>query len=142
MSEADFDHRLKYFLKTSARNIIEKYYYVGIKRYFQKITRPLKMVVLTSIRDIGGDDRNGSFIKTPRGEKYMEGIIEAFHKVNFLKNIEMVGIITDDDDSNESDVKKMKDYSAKPTGGKSWIFDINLKDRNGNKVTSLVQNIP
>lgn len=62
---------------------------------------PLRMMVLTSIRDVGTCDKNGTTVRTPEGWRYMEGAVErliyetreggALHGL-----LRIAGIINDD----------------------------------------------
>jgi hypothetical protein len=39
--------------------------------------RPIRILFLTSIRDVGECDRNGLLVETGTGQHYMEGVIVA-----------------------------------------------------------------
>jgi len=90
---------------------------------------PISIAFLTSVRDTGTCDRNGSIVKTPEGLKYMEGIIErtvnetreggALHGI-----LRVAGIITDDLDRDMIGSA----YPVRPHRGKSWIHNVHLRN--------------
>lgn len=63
--------------------------------------RPLNLMFLTSVRDVGGCDRNGQILRTPQGLRYMEGAVERVVKETraggaLEDDIRVVGVVTDD----------------------------------------------
>lgn len=111
-----------------------------------RVKGPIRVGFLTSIRDVGGDDRSGQMVDTENGTRYMEGVIEhtlrqclqggALHNV-----LEVAAIITDD----RPGEPKLKDFCAKPADGESsrWIFPLDLAcDTRGTRATTLVHNLP
>lgn len=103
--------------------------------------RPLRVLFLTSIRDVGECDRNGQTVPTPDRPVYMKGVIEhcveetypgrALHRL-----VQVVGVVTDDAPSD------LKDYPVEPIAGRPWIHPINLRNSDGTRIGSLTRNIP
>lgn len=98
---------------------------------------PVNVMVLTSIRDVGTCDKNGSMVDTPEGHRYMEGIVERMVKETkeggSLRNaLRLAGVITDD---LERDMSR-SEYSPYPHREKQWIHDRSLRDVNGELVVS------
>ena len=62
---------------------------------------PLRILFLTSVRDVVGDDQNGQFIQTPGRLDYMMGVPEFTIRHTRMTGelfqlVEVVGIVTDD----------------------------------------------
>lgn len=105
--------------------------------------RPVRAMILTSIRDVGACDLNGCEVPTKQGFKYMEGIIEYATRECAPRGqldhlLEIVGIVTDDLPKNLED----SDYPLVPTAGKQWIHPLDLLDRHGRSVCGLTVYIP
>lgn len=108
-----------------------------------KPKRPVRALVLTSIRDVGACDLNGCTIPTKSGPRYMKGLVEYAIRDccpgggldGFL---DVVGIVTDDLPTNLEDSA----YPLTPTPGKQWIHGLDLVDRRGEKVCGLTVHIP
>lgn len=108
-----------------------------------KPKRPVRALVLTSIRDVGACDLNGCTIPTKSGLKYMKGLVEyavrdccpggSLH--GFL---DIVGVVTDDLPKN----LEGSAYPLVPTPGKQWIHGLDLTDRCGEKVCGQTVHIP
>lgn len=110
---------------------------------FQPPERPMRVLILTSIRDVGKSESVGQFIKTSNGLSYVEGTIEyalrAVHQEGRLKNyIEIAGIVTDDLPEDLAG----SNYTATPRTEDSWIFPMNLRNAAGELATNLTVNIP
>lgn len=108
----------------------------------RELTRPVRVLFLTSVRDVGTCDRNGLTVETPEGPVYMEGVIErAINETRpggCLHNIiEVAGIITDDVDDGETG-----DYPTLPTTGKPWIHPLGLKNPDGTRIVDITWNLP
>ncbi|PIQ76160.1 hypothetical protein COU78_01215 [Candidatus Peregrinibacteria bacterium CG10_big_fil_rev_8_21_14_0_10_49_24] len=93
---------------------------------------PVKLMVLTSVRDVGSCDKNGSSVSTPEGWRYMEGAVERL--INESREggalsglIEVVGIINDD---MEQDMKGSP-YPAQPKPYEPWIHLHHLRNESG-----------
>ena len=105
--------------------------------------RPVRALVLTSIRDVGACDLNGCMVPTTDGPRYMEGIIERTVKETRPGGaldglLEIAGIVTDDLPSNlEGSL-----YPLVPTTGMQWVHPCGLEDRHGNCVSKLTTHIP
>lgn len=131
--------------------------YFGDPRLLQRKTtldRPLNMVFLTSVRDTGTCDRNGTWVETGNGSRrYMEGVIERTVKEThpwwlgssgklypgMLAGLVRVGgVITDD---TPKDMQNSP-YSALPERGRAWIFPRTLSTPEGLLVTDMTYNIP
>lgn len=117
------------------------------------VSRPLNVVFLTSIRDTGTCDRNGTMVETGNGLRYMEGAIERTVKEThpFWRGasgltyagalaglIRVVGVITDD---TEHDMRN-SDYSSLPILGKAWIYPFELSTPEGRLLREKTYNIP
>lgn len=106
-----------------------------------ELTRPLRVVFLTSIRDTGTCDRNGQTVETPEGPCYMQGVTEATvvesrpgGRLHGL--IEVAGVITDDV------VGETGDYPVLPTDGCNWIYPLDLVGPDGVRIADLTANLP
>lgn len=93
------------------------------------------MMILTSVRDVGSCDRNGTMIETTEGSRYMEGAVERL--INDTREggslhglLRIVGIVNDDLD----DDMHGSDFPSRPAAGAPWIFPASLKDDLGNLV--------
>lgn len=117
------------------------------------VSRPLNVVFLTSIRDTGTDDRNGTMVETGNGVRYMEGIIERtvrethpwwrdlsglFCAGMLADIVRVVGVITDD---MEKDMR-LSSYSVLPEPGRDWIYPLTLSTHDGQLVRDMTYNIP
>ena len=104
---------------------------------------PLRVLYLTSVRDTGTCDRNGTIIATPSGPKYMEGAIERTIATTYPGNplhgiIEVVGIVNDDLASD----MRTSDYPAAPMAGNPWIFPSDLCLPTGESAVVITHHIP
>jgi folate-dependent phosphoribosylglycinamide formyltransferase PurN len=98
---------------------------------------PIRVVFLTSIRDIGGDDRNGSVVETQGGQQYMLGVIEhavrQCHPLGSLHGLmDVAGVITDDLGTEKRLLESY--YPVKPTKGMHWIHPLDLQDHYGDRI--------
>lgn len=134
----------------------QNFVYYGDPRLLQRNivgTRPLNVVFLTSVRDTGTCDRNGTVVETGNGPRYMEGIIERtvrethplwqgpsglVYAGTLAGVVRVVGVITDDTK------KDMKDssYSVLPEPGRDWIYPLMLSTPDGQLVRDMTYNIP
>lgn len=117
-----------------------------------QITRPLRVVFLTSVRDTGICDLNGTMVETGNGLRYMEGTIErtiletypwwrrtgSEYRGLLADMIQVVGIITDD---TELDMNNSA-YPVSPYSDRSWIYPLNLATPDGQPVSEITFNIP
>ena len=105
---------------------------------------PVRVAFLTSIRDVGKDDLNGSTVPTKEGPKYMEGSLERF-LIETLSGgrlygyAELVAVITDDIGGRDL---TEEGYPALPQIGRQWIHPHTLRTGNGTCVTDMTRNIP
>lgn len=105
---------------------------------------PVRIAFLTSIRDVGGDDRVGQMVGTKNGPKYMQGVIECAIRESLRGGalhdfVRVVLIITDD---RPKDVEP-HGYDVLPVEGKKWIFPLGLQcDDLGMPARWLVENMP
>ena len=104
-------------------------------------SRPVRVLFLTSLRDIALEEFNGQKIKLDGNFHYMEGVIER--TVNNTKKrklldslVEVVGVVVDD---TESDLKGK--FPLLPTQGQPWIFPTDLKNTDGSFLREKVWNI-
>jgi len=114
----------------------------NLVRFSDQLKRPLRVLFLTSVRDIGLCDRNGLSVDTPEGPKYMQGVVEhavrQTHGGGFLMNlIEVVGVITDDVPDGETG-----DYPVLPTDEQPWIHPLSLQNPDGTLLRDLTMNVP
>lgn len=105
--------------------------------------RPLKVVFLTSVRDVGISDRNGTIVETGNGVGYMEGAVEKTVKETHPSGkladfVRVVGVITDDTPKDMQD----SSYSALPDTSRDWIYPFNLLTPEGQLVQEMTYNIP
>lgn len=115
-----------------------------LKQRHSAITRLLNVVFLTSVRDVGTDDRNGTMVETEYGLRYMEGVIEmTVRETHPLRGVlgrlvRVVGVITDDCE------KDMRDssYSLLPNPGNDWIYPYDLTTPEEELVRDMTYNIP
>lgn len=82
---------------------------------------PIRVLFLTSLRDVALCDLNGSEIITPNGTRYMEGVIERTATETQVGGslhglIQIAGVVTDDTS------RDTKGYPTEPTKGKPWIY--------------------
>lgn len=100
---------------------------------------PVKLLFVTSVRDVGGDDSNGRIIRTAEGDRYMEGTVErtihATRSGGPLHGIlEVAGIVTDD---LERDMQRLGDvFPVRPAQGRPWIHPLDLQTPDGGLVAS------
>lgn len=118
-------------------------YYADWMRWAPIDRRPLNVVFLTSIRDVGSCDRNGRMLETGNGLRYMEGIIERTIKETFpggalADYVHVAGVITDDIERDMQD----SSYSALPEPGRDWIYPFDLATPEGELVRNMTYNIP
>lgn len=104
--------------------------------------RPVKVAILTSIRDVGVEEGVGRCWEPGRRETYLKGTIEtALEAVNDDRLgdfVEIVAIITDDMGRD----LRGSSYVASPNHDGTWIFPRELRNRGGELATSLTVNIP
>ena len=105
--------------------------------------RPLRVLFLTSIRDVGKSEGVGKTWPSKSGRShYLKGTIEAALEASrggsLQDEIEIAGIITDD---MERDLRG-SDFVAHPSQPGLWIFPRSLRDTQDELATSLVMNIP
>lgn len=97
---------------------------------------PLRLMIITSIRDVLGDDRNGQMIDTPRGPRYMEGaaerLIRETREGGALADILRVSCIVTDD--TPKDARRLG-IPLVPTSGRPWIHPLDLRDDRDRLVT-------
>lgn len=85
--------------------------------------RPLSILFLTSIRDVGECDRNGLMVETGQGQRYMEGVIERTAQEVKLGGVlhgrfVIAGVVTDDR------AHDLHDFTAYPNEvvDKHWVW--------------------
>lgn len=105
---------------------------------------PINMVVLTSVRDVGGDDHNGIEVETNEGVQYMQGAIERIVRETYptgrlARLVRVTGIITDDIEGRDL---KDSSYPILPTPGRNWIHPIDLATPDGQQLRDMTFNIP
>jgi len=125
-------------------------------------TGPLNVVFLTSIRDTGGEDKNGVFVPIQGEYEYMMGLIEAVNTAinnqlwSLDRFIRIRGIITDDR-NRENHINTSEiglritnvltetpeiSYPAIPTPGKPWIYPLDAVNDEGTPLVSITKRIP
>lgn len=100
--------------------------------------RPLRVVFLTSVRDVGESDLNGLFFEST---KYMKGVIEHTVQQTLIGGalsglVEIVGVFTDDLE------KDMSRYPVCPTEGEPWIFPYDFRLHDGDLLRERTFHIP
>lgn len=128
-------------------------YYADWMRVPPAVKQPLNVVFLTSIRDVGTCDRNGTMVETGDGLRYMEGAVERTVKETYpnlcgssgftyagslADCIRIVGVITDDTEQDMRD----SSYSTLPCSGRDWIYPHDLSTPDGHLVRDMTYNIP
>lgn len=103
--------------------------------------RPLRLLFLTSVRDTGDCDLNGSDVAMPEGDRYMEGVIERTVRETNLGcalagQFEVVGVITDDRP------KDLHTYPVLPTDDQPWLWPHNLHLPAGPLLIERTLNLP
>lgn len=106
--------------------------------------RPLRILILTSLRDVVGYERNGSTIQTNHGERYMVGLIEHTVRQTLPQGqlyglVEVVGVATDD---RQHEPNLPDTFPRVPTTGFPWIHSKDLKGPDGRLITTITTNIP
>lgn len=95
--------------------------------------RALRILFLTSVRDTGECDRNGSIVHTEDGDSYMMGAIEYIASATALGGtlhglFTIAGVITDDHP------RDLRDYANHPTRARNrawlWPQKLDLPTRN------------
>jgi len=110
----------------------------------QQSERPLNVVFLTSIRDVGRDDQVGKHIQTPTGPRYMMGLIEAFNEAinqnlfDLNGMFRLSGVITDDLRTEHVGF----DYDRKPKTQGRWIHPIDMENDEGERVSERTHLVP
>ncbi len=122
------------------------------------IARPIRAVILTSVRDTGIDDKNGIRVETGNGLQHMEGAIERLVRETYpiwqgpfgmnyagiltvgrlAGLVDVAGVITDD---TEKDMRNSS-YSASPEPGRDWIHPSDLRTPEGRLVCDMTYNFP
>ena len=104
---------------------------------------PAGVVFLTSIRDIGVDDKNGLVLDNHGTPHYMMGLIEAVNniinhgRIGLGNAIRIKGIITDD-----TVIDNTYPYPLTPRKGEPWIHNLNARGSMGERLTSITHHIP
>lgn len=97
--------------------------------------KPVNIAFLTSVRDTGTCDRNGTMIQTAEGMRYMEGtiertILESREGGALAGILRVVAIITDD---REKDMR-VSDYPLQPEAGRPWLHGQDLRNNDDSLV--------
>ncbi|HQX26492.1 MAG TPA: formyltransferase family protein [Alphaproteobacteria bacterium] len=111
-------------------------------RNYVEPTRPLRVMIATSIRDVGVDDNVGKNILIEGQPVYLKGVLE---NLLFVSNAEgpardqfqIVGIAVDDVEGQD----KLDDYTALPQQGRQWIVPVSTT-YNGEPLTEMVHSHP
>lgn len=87
--------------------------------------RSLRILFLTSLRDIGECDRNGLLVETGTGQRYMEGVIERTVREiqpggQLCGCYQVAGVIIDDLP------RDLRDYPVLPTSHRPWAWPLEL----------------
>lgn len=105
--------------------------------------RPVRVLILTSIRDVGACDLNGCTIQTRNGPRYMMGVVE--HMVRECRPsgmlgglCELAGVVTDDTDK---DLARCE-YPTVSTSERQWIHPLDLQDHRKRKITGITERVP
>ena len=110
--------------------------------HVSRFDRPLRVVFLTSIRDVGADEKVGRYSSPRDSGSFLKGTIQAVVEESVYGSlrgvVEVVGIVTDD---GPKDLKG-SGYVASPEQDGEWIFPRDLRGPDGELVGSLTRNIP
>jgi folate-dependent phosphoribosylglycinamide formyltransferase PurN len=114
-----------------------------------KPQEPLKICVVTSVRDIGGDDCAGSTVEIEGRRTFVKG---SLHSLLDACGRELAGyaqvqrIIVDDIPGYRLDHEKMtragRKYSCTPDGSGLWIVPPEYKTPQGTPIQQLVEHVP
>lgn len=118
----------------------------GINYYGQQLEplapfKPLKILVLTSLRDIAVEERIGQTFRLGNQEVYRKGTLEALLescKHGALEGIADVAAVVTDDYT--SDLKGL-DIPLAPIKGKPWVVPPTLTNAAGDPLTDIAVNI-
>lgn len=114
----------------------------GLPFHCTQPLKPLRALILTSIRDVGRDEGVGQNHFVNGKERYLmgttEAIIRACNSGHLSPYIEIAGIITDD---TPEDLKNCS-YPVAPEDGRQWIHPLDLKLTDGSHVIDITRNIP
>ena len=100
-------------------------------------SRPIGVAVLTSLRDVAGDDRNGQMVLTASGVQRMEGVVERLvtetNPGGILHGLaRLTAVITDDRDV---DLQRLGlNFPVRPQLGQPWIHPLDLRNYDGTLV--------
>ncbi len=104
---------------------------------------PVRVAFLTSIRDVGKEDLNGSMVEPKDGPRYMMGIVE--HAVLQCKPggaqhglMEVACVVTADLEKNLAE----SPYPLTPTPGEQWIHTLDLCNHHGDLIIDRTVHIP
>lgn len=94
--------------------------------------KPVNALFLTSVRDTGSCDKNGSMVETKGGKRYMEGILERTISETRARGalggiLRVVGVITDD---LERDMRG-SEYPVRPEPDRLWLHGMDLRTEDG-----------
>ncbi|MBX2835015.1 MAG: hypothetical protein KTR28_08605 [Micavibrio sp.] len=108
----------------------------------QPVTQPLNVMIVTSIRDVGADDKVGRKVSVEGRMQYMRGICETLldqtnTNAPLSNTISIVGIVVDDVYGKDN----LADYSLTPDETNSWIMNNDYSYR-GENISTLVSSIP
>ena len=106
------------------------------------LERPMRVMLATSIRDIGADDGVGRHVEFAGQKHYMKGVAESLLDLTNdgapLENtMQVVGVVTDDVQGRDF----ISDYSVTPNGQDNWILHHNYMYR-GQNIHEMVENVP
>lgn len=115
-----------------------------------RLTRPINIVFLTSVRDVGTCDRNGYWVETGAGLRYMEGTVErTVRETHPMRGaldgvIRVVGVISDDTECDMRDRDRGRDsnYGVLPSEDWDWIHLPGLSNPDGQLISDITFNIP
>lgn len=101
----------------------------------------LRVLICTSIRDVGVEDRVGSYVQVHGTRQYMMGTSEYLLNTTNANegdcSVDIVGIMIDDDPREEH---KLSGYSIKPTPDNLWIMPSQASYRGRNVSDMIVYN--
>jgi folate-dependent phosphoribosylglycinamide formyltransferase PurN len=92
-------------------------------------------MILTSLRDVATQDRNGQTVVSEGREQYMEGLVERVVREtrtsgNLHGILELAGVIIDDMESNLAMPDGTR-FPLHPRQGAPWIHPLDLRDEQG-----------
>ncbi len=117
-----------------------EFYFYG--RHYVEPTKPLRVLIATSIRDVGVDDNVGKQIMIDGRPTYMRGVLESLLMASgeggpFRDQFQVAGVAVDDVQGQD----RLDDYTALPQQDRQWIVPFGTT-YNGQPLKEIVHSHP